>query len=72
MTLGDTTETWKATGTTISSLHLAGRNTAARPDYIAPHPITLPSPATGQFTITLLPMSLTIVSAKIEQPTSGT
>ena len=72
VTLGDTTETWKVTGTTISSLHLAGRNTAARPDYIAPHPITVPSPAAGQLTITLLPMSLTIVSAKIEQPTSGT
>jgi alpha-L-arabinofuranosidase len=65
VTLGDATSSWRVAGTTIGSLHLAGRNTADRPDYVVPKAIAVPSPVAGQFTTTLAPMSLTIVSAKL-------
>lgn len=48
-------------GQAIASLHLAGRNTAEQPNYIAPHPLTIAASQHGTLDLVLEPVSFTLV-----------
>ncbi|MGA2500699.1 MAG: alpha-L-arabinofuranosidase C-terminal domain-containing protein, partial [Tepidisphaeraceae bacterium] len=64
LTLAGTTPPAKIAVRAIGSMHLAGRNTVDKQDYIAPHGLAVPAPSGNSILVKLPPMSFTIIEVQ--------